>query len=74
MSCKSLRSQLISALQAEAIGSIEKARMNVEVYFANPVGIGEHPDILSAVQEQLDIIAENDERLQVLEKYFIDLK
>lgn len=72
MSCKNLRASLISALQANAIGSIEKARMNVEVYLANPVGIGEHSDILSAIQEQLDIMAENDERLQVIEKFFTD--
>ena len=40
-----------------AIGNIRKAKMNVEVYLANPVGIGEHPDVLGAIQDQIDLIA-----------------
>ena len=69
MSCN-LREQTVGALRADAEGSIQKARVNVEVYLHNPVGIGEHPDILSAIQDQLDVIAENEERIQVLDKYF----
>lgn len=66
------RGKMICALRAEAEGSIEKARMNVEVYFQYPVGIGEHPDVLSAIQDQLDVIAEHSERLEVLNTYFND--
>ena len=69
MSCN-LREQQLSALKNVAYGEIDKARVNVEVYLHNPVGIGEHPDVLAAIQEQLDVIAENEERLQVLNKYF----
>ena len=29
--------------------------MNIEVYLANPVGIGEHPDVLGAIQDQIDV-------------------
>ena len=69
MSCD-LRNEVLSALKADAQGKLQKARMNVEVYLHNPVGIGEHPDVLAAIQEQLDIIAHEEERLEVLEKYF----
>jgi hypothetical protein len=69
MSCN-LRQQTIDALRAEAQGSIQKARVNVEVYLHNPVGIGEHSDVLSAIQVQLDVISEQEERIQVLDKYF----
>jgi len=69
MSCN-LRQQTVDALRAEAQGSIQKARVNVEVYLHNPVGIGEHSDVLSAIQVQLDIISEQEERIQVLDKYF----
>tara|TARA_B100000900_G_C20482030_1_gene675865 strand:- start:628 stop:834 length:207 start_codon:yes stop_codon:yes gene_type:complete len=65
-----MRKQIISALRAEAVGNIEKARLNVEVYLKNPVGIGEHPDVLGAIQDQLDIIAHEEERIAVLEKHF----
>jgi len=70
MSCPSLRPEIISALKQSADGEIQKARMNVEVYLHNPVGIGEHPDILAAIQEQLDIIAHQEERVQIIDKYF----
>ena len=53
MSCRSLRKDIINALIAESEGKIQKARMNAEVYLHNPVGIGEHPDLLAAVQELL---------------------
>jgi len=43
----------------------------VEVYLNNPVGIGEHPDVLGAIQDQLDIIAHEEERIDVLNKHFI---
>ena len=69
MACN-LRSRTVTALKAAARGEIAKAEINVEVYLHNPVGIGEHPDVLAAIQEQLDVIAENEERLQVLDKYF----
>jgi hypothetical protein len=71
MSCN-LREKTISALKNNAIGNISKAKVNVEVYLHNPVGIGEHPDVLGAIQEQLDIIAHEEERLEVLDKHFSD--
>jgi len=65
---------MFSALTTEALGNINKAKANVEIYLHNPVGIGEHPDVLAAIQEQLDIIAHEEERIEVLEKHFSDHK
>ena len=67
-----MRREMLDALKALAIGNIKKAKMNIEIYLANPVGIGEHPDVLGAIQEQLDIIAHEEERIEVLEKHFSD--
>ena len=71
MSCN-LRQMTIDALRSEAIGRINKAKTNVEIYLHNPVGIGEHPDVLAAIQDQLDIIAHEEERIEVLDKHFMD--
>ena len=71
MSCN-LRSKIIEALYADAQGNIAKAKANVEVYLHQPVGIGEHPDVLAAIQDQLDIIAHEEERIEVIEKHFTD--
>ena len=67
-----MRNEILKALKANALGNIEKAKLNVEIYLKNPVGIGEHPDVLAAIQDQLDIIAHEEERIQVLTKYFFE--
>jgi len=71
MSCN-LRAKIIEALSADAQGNIAKAKANVEVYLHQPVGIGEHPDVLAAIQDQLDIIAHEEERLEVIQKHFTE--
>ena len=65
-----MRDQLIAALKAHAQGEIAMHKANIEVYLTNPVGIGEHPDITQAMQEELDKIARWDDQLEVLNKYF----
>ena len=67
-----MRTQILEALKADAKGNIEKARLNIEIYLKNPVGIGEHPDVLAAIQEQIDLIAKEEERLHVIDNYFTD--
>lgn len=67
-----MRRTIVKALRAQALGNIEKAKANIDIYLHNPVGIGEHPDILAAIQDQIDLIAKEEERLDVLEKHFGD--
>ena len=52
-----MRNQIISALLAHAQGDIQKHKMNVELYLTNPVGIGEHPDVMEAIEQELNMIA-----------------
>tara|TARA_Y100001951_G_C11051677_1_gene135946 strand:+ start:303 stop:506 length:204 start_codon:yes stop_codon:yes gene_type:complete len=65
-----MRDQMINALIAHARGDIEKHRANVDAYLNNPVGIGEHPDIMEAIEGELDIIAKYHDQIEVLNKYF----
>ena len=65
-----LRSIILDAIRSNAEGDIDKAKANIEVYLHNPVGIGEHPDVLAAIQEQLDIIAHSEERIAAIEQHF----
>ena len=70
MSCN-LRELTITSLLEQAQGEISKAKANVEIYLHNPVGIGEHPDVLGSIQDQLDVIAKAQERIDVINKHFI---
>ena len=65
-----MRKQLLNALLAHAQGEIAMHRANVEVYLTNPVGIGEHPDITQAMQEELDKIARWHDQIEVINTYF----
>tara|TARA_Y100001970_G_scaffold281577_1_gene392660 strand:+ start:1899 stop:2111 length:213 start_codon:yes stop_codon:yes gene_type:complete len=65
-----MKDKIVNALLAHAKGDIEKHRMNVEVYLTNPAGIGEHSDILEAIENELNMIAKYEDQVEVLNKYF----
>ena len=65
-----MRDQIIKALLAHAQGDIAKHRANVEVYLTNPVGIGEHSNVLEAIEEELNMIAKYQDQIDVIQKYF----
>ena len=58
--------ELIEALEQQYRGNIASARANIRVYLENPAGIGEHPDVVHAIDSQIAIIAENQEKLDIL--------
>jgi len=64
------RDNTIKAIKEHAKGHIAKHAMNVEVYLKNAAGVGEHPDILDAIDKELKVIAEYHDQLEVLDKYF----
>ena len=65
-----MREQLIKALLAHAQGDIAKHKANIEVYLANPVGIGEHSIIVEAIEGELDMIAKYQDQIDIINKYF----
>ena len=67
---KRMREQLIKALLAHAQGDIQKHVANVEVYLTNPAGIGEHSNIVEAIEQELDMIAKYQDQIDMINKYF----
>tara|TARA_B100001250_G_C19418920_1_gene622330 strand:+ start:279 stop:479 length:201 start_codon:yes stop_codon:yes gene_type:complete len=64
-----MREQLIKALLSHAQGDIQKHLANVEVYLQNPAGIGEHSDVVGAIEEELNLIAKYQDQIDVIQKY-----
>ena len=64
-----MRDQMIKALLAHAQGDIAKHRANVEIYLTNPVGIGEHSNIMEAIEEELNMIAKYQDQIDVIQRY-----
>jgi hypothetical protein len=65
-----MREQLLRALLAHANGDLQKHVANVEVYLTNPAGIGEHSDIVEAIEKELNTIAMYHDQIEVINKYF----
>lgn len=66
-----MRNQIVSALLAHAQGDIQKHKMNVEVYLNNAVGIGEHSNVMEAIEEELNMIAKYEDQVSVIKKHFL---
>ena len=65
-----MRDKIIKALLSHAKGDIEKHKANVEIYLANPAGIGEHSDVMGAIEQELDMIAKYHDQVDVINTYF----
>ena len=66
-----MRDSITDALLQHAKGQIIKHKMNVEVYLNNPAGIGEHPDVMAAIESEINAIAQAHEKIQVINHYFL---
>jgi len=65
-----MRDTLIKALLAHAQGDIAKHKANVEIYLTNPAGIGDHSNVLEAIEQELNMIAKYQDQIDVINKYF----
>ena len=67
MADRRLAEELIEALEAKYRGQIAEAAANIRVYVENPTGIGEHPDVVAAMDTQIALIAEAQDKLDILQ-------
>ena len=63
-------SNLINALKRRYEANIACAKANISVYIDHPVGIGEHSDIVSAIDGEVEKLCESEEKLKALESHF----
>ena len=64
---KDLGRQMLQALYCKYLGEMEMYRANIDIYLSTPAGIGEHPDVLGAVDEMVAAMAEFVIRSKLLE-------
>ena len=53
-------------------GLIAKHQQNVEIYLNQPVGIGEHSDVMGTIDGELNAIAQAHEKIEVINHYFLN--
>ena len=66
------KTRVIQALKAQALADKEKALMALDLLENQAVGIGDHTanDFLKDATESLQLLADADDRLETIEKYF----
>tara|TARA_B100000287_G_C20332329_1_gene662265 strand:- start:398 stop:610 length:213 start_codon:yes stop_codon:yes gene_type:complete len=63
-----MNKELLNALYTFYEGNIAKAQANLMVYLDNPAGIGEHPDVIEAMDSQVTILVENQDKREAVQQ------
>ena len=53
-------------------GLIAKHSQNVEIYLNQPVGIGEHSDVMGTIDVEINSIAQAHEKIEIINHYFLN--
>ena len=61
---------ILDALRKKYEAEIASAKANIDVYNRNPAGIGEHPDLVQAVDTEVVKLADAEDKLNTLNKHY----
>ena len=61
---------IVDALLAEATAQEAKAMANLNVYINNPVGVGEHPDVVAECKQLIQAVQEARELRETVNSLF----
>jgi|TARA_R100000388_G_scaffold90734_1_gene72288 hypothetical protein len=64
-----MRDMLVAALKSYYVGNINKHLSNIEVYLRQPVGVGEHSDVVETIDKELEKVSMYDDKLMMVIKY-----
>ena len=62
---------IIKALRKKYEADISSAQANIQVYIDNPAGIGEHSDLVAAVDHQVQIMSEAKDKLETIQMSYV---
>jgi len=65
-----MKHQLYDALEKHFEAQRSSSIATLEVYFNNPAGIGEHPQVVEEMTKQLRSLSEAEDCLKILNKHF----
>ncbi len=67
-----LKKEIFNSLKQKYEYEIQENKTTILIYFNQSVGIGEHPQHLEEIDKLLENIANAEDKLQSLNKYFIE--
>ncbi len=69
-----MKTEIYKALELKYLAQQQEAIATLEVYFNNPAGIGEHPQVLEEMDKQIAVAAEAADKLDYLKNHFAEYK
>ena len=63
---KGLATQILQALYCRYLGEMEIHRAHIAIYLNTPAGIGEHPDVLGAIDMEVAAMAGVRDKIETL--------
>ncbi len=65
-----MRELVVNALKSKLIGQMNGHAANIEVMLSNPVGLGDHANLVDTVAKELQAMSDINGQLNTLVRYF----
>jgi CBS domain-containing protein len=65
-----MRTEIISVLKQHFESHILKHKMNVDIMLSNPTAIHDHTDLMDAIEKEVALMAEYQDKLEIMNSYF----
>jgi len=65
-----VRELVVNALKSKLIGQMNGHAANIEVMLSNPVGLGDHANLVDTVAKELQAMSDINGQLNTLVRYF----
>ena len=67
-----MKQEIVKALMHDAEAGRFIAETDIKILLNNPVGVGDHPNVLETIQGKLDELCKHKDRLDALALYFYE--
>jgi hypothetical protein len=65
-----MRKEIIVVLKDHFKAHIFKHKMNVDIMLNNPMALHDHTDLMDAIEKEVALIAEYQDKLEIMNSYF----
>jgi hypothetical protein len=67
-----MRKEIVGVLKQHFEAHIRKHKMNVDIMLSNPTAIHDHTDLMGAIEKEVALMAEYQDKLEIMNVYFND--
>ena len=64
--------RFIKALESKYQAKVDEAIATIDLYMTRGAGVGDHPDVLGVIDKYLSILDNNNSKLELIKKVFLN--